>query len=75
MHGIVGTNYRYDRSYLDKLKGEIENKTTGRLSFIEIYEIKDVKGRVLMLVIPLAPTTKFIKRLLLYVKGVFVWVK
>lgn len=54
-HSIVGTNYRTNRADLDKLKGEIANKTTNRITFIEIHEV--IKGglRVLMFQIPAAP--------------------
>lgn len=54
-HTIVGTNYRIDRADLDRLKGEIANKTTNRITFIEIHEIIREGGRVLMFQIPAAP--------------------
>lgn len=53
---IVGSNYRVgNRSYLDSLKGEIANKTSNRITFIEIYEINLHKARVVMFQIPAAP--------------------
>lgn len=54
-HRIVGTTYRSHRSDLDKLKGEIANKTTNRISFIEIHEVDTADGRVIMFQIPSAP--------------------
>ncbi|MFA5078004.1 MAG: RNA-binding domain-containing protein [Dehalococcoidia bacterium] len=54
-HRIVGSQYRNKRNQLDKLKGEIANKTTDRITFIEIYEIKFEVGRVVMFQIPAAP--------------------
>ncbi|ROI07389.1 transcriptional regulator [Kaistella haifensis] len=54
-HSIVGTQYRSERKDLDKLKGEIANKTTNRISFIEIYELPEPEGRVVMFKIPAAP--------------------
>ncbi|MCK6614350.1 MAG: putative DNA binding domain-containing protein [Ignavibacteriaceae bacterium] len=54
---IVGTKYRQDnRPYLDSLKGEIANKTTNRITFVEIYELNLAGGRrVVMMQIPAAP--------------------
>lgn len=54
-HSIVGTTYRSHRSDLDKLKGEIANKTTNRISFIAIHEVDTADGRVIMFQIPAAP--------------------
>ena len=54
-HRIVGTIYRSQRSDLDKLKGEIANKTTNRISFIDIHEVDTADGRVIMFQIPAAP--------------------
>lgn len=34
MHEIVGSQYRPERKKLDKLKGEIADKTTNRISFM-----------------------------------------
>lgn len=54
-HAIVGTNYRVKRADLDSLKGEIANKTTNRISFIEIHEVVTPEGRVILFQIPAAP--------------------
>lgn len=54
-HTVVGTNYRSNRTDLDKLKGEIASKTTNRITFIEIHEFIKGGGRVLMFQIPAAP--------------------
>lgn len=52
---IVGSRFRSARKDLDNLKGEIAEKTTNRITFIEIYELLLADGRVLMLQIPAAP--------------------
>jgi ATP-dependent DNA helicase RecG len=52
---IVGSKFRYNRADLDSLKSEIANHTTGRLTFIEIYELSFPEGRVVMFEIPGAP--------------------
>lgn len=53
---IVGSLFRNNnRPYLDSLKGEIANKTTNRITFIEIHELNLPEGRVVMLQIPAAP--------------------
>ena len=49
---IIGTRYRMKRQDLDSLKREIANKTTNRITFIEIHELKLPKGRVIMFQIP-----------------------
>ena len=54
-HTIVGSQFRPNRKDLDSLKGEIANKTTNRISFIEIYELPEPEGRVVMFKIPAAP--------------------
>ena len=54
-HSIVGTQYRSERKDLDKLKGEIANKTTNRISFIDIHEVNLPEGRVILFQIPAAP--------------------
>lgn len=54
-HNIVGTNYRNNRPALDKLKEEIADKTTNRITFIEIHEVNDQQGRVILFQIPAAP--------------------
>lgn len=52
---VVGTNFRRARKDLDHLKEEIADKTTSRISFVEIHEVDHPKGRVLLLEIPAAP--------------------
>ena len=52
---VVGTCYRSDRSKLDNLKSEIANKTTNRITFIEIHELLLPEGRIIMFQIPAAP--------------------
>lgn len=54
-HAIVGTNYRLQRKDLDSLKGEVGNKTTNRITFIEIHELPTPQGRVILFQIPSAP--------------------
>ena len=55
LHKIVGSQFRPVRKDLDSLKSEIANKTTNRITFIELYELKLPEGRVVMLQIPAAP--------------------
>lgn len=52
---IVGSNYRPNRVDLDSLKNEVANKTTNRITFIEIHELIEPDGRVVMFQIPAAP--------------------
>lgn len=54
-HQVVGTNYRNHRPALDSLKSEIANKTTNRITFVEIYEVNHPLGRVVLFQIPAAP--------------------
>ncbi|MCX7028390.1 MAG: putative DNA binding domain-containing protein [Spirochaetes bacterium] len=54
-HAIVGSQYRSNRPDLDSLKGEIANKTTNRITFIEIHELMEPEGRVVLFQIPAAP--------------------
>lgn len=54
-HDITGSNFRSSRKDLDSLKGEIANKTTNRITFAEIHELKLQEGRVIMFQIPAAP--------------------
>jgi len=54
-HQIVGSRFRPIRKDLDNLKGEIANKTTNRITFIEIHELNEPEGRVIMFQIPAAP--------------------
>ncbi len=52
---IVGTKFRQSPKDLDSLKAEIANKTTGRITFIEIHEVIRPEGRVILFEIPAAP--------------------
>ena len=52
---VVGTNYRTNRSKLNSLKAEIANKTTNRITFLEIFELFLPEGRIIMFQIPPAP--------------------
>ncbi|MBI5100526.1 MAG: putative DNA binding domain-containing protein [Nitrospirae bacterium] len=52
---IVGSRFRQNRKDIDSLKGEIANKTTNRITFIEIHELHLPEGRVLMFQVPAAP--------------------
>lgn len=52
---IVNSQYRPHRNDLDSLKSEVANKTTNRITFIEIYELNTAEGRVIMFQIPAAP--------------------
>jgi ATP-dependent DNA helicase RecG len=54
-HAIVGSKFRTQRKELDSLKSEIANKTTNRITFIEIHELNEPDGRVVMFQIPAAP--------------------
>jgi ATP-dependent DNA helicase RecG len=54
-HKIVGSNYRSNKRDLDGLKGEIANKTTNRITFIEIHKLATPDGRLVMFQIPAAP--------------------
>jgi len=54
-HKVVGTKYRDNRTDLDKLKKEIADKTSNRITFQEIYELNLTDGRVILFQIPPAP--------------------
>lgn len=54
-HNIVGTAFRDDPVQLEKLKKEVADKTTGRITFLDIFEVRVEDKRVLMLQIPAAP--------------------
>ncbi|HET6556974.1 MAG TPA: RNA-binding domain-containing protein [Prolixibacteraceae bacterium] len=54
-HNIVNTQFRPKRKDLDSLKSEIADKTTNRITFIEIHELFLPDGRVIMFQIPAAP--------------------
>jgi ATP-dependent DNA helicase RecG len=52
---IINTLFRSNKTDLDSLKSEIANKTTNRITFLEIYELHLPEGRVIMFQIPSAP--------------------
>lgn len=52
---VVGSNFRPARKDLDSLKEEIANKTTNRITFIEIHEVQHAQGRIVLFEIPAAP--------------------
>lgn len=52
---VVGSNYRRQRNDLDSLKKEIADKTTNRITFIDIHEVLHEQGRVIIFEIPTAP--------------------
>ena len=54
-HQVVGSYFRSQRKDLDSLKEEIANKTTNRITFIEIHEVQLDRGRVVLFEIPAAP--------------------
>lgn len=51
---VVGSSYRLNRVNLDHLKVEIASQTSGRLTFEEIYEVRQVESRVVIFQIPRA---------------------
>ena len=53
-HKIVGTQYRNNQKDLHSLKHEIAEKTNNRISFVEIHELFEPEGRVVMFQIPAA---------------------
>lgn len=52
---VVGSSFRSSRKDLDSLKEEVANKTTNRITFIEIHEVQHADGRVVLFEIPAAP--------------------
>lgn len=54
-HTITGTGFRSDKADLESLKKEIADKTTERITFIDIHELISPEGRVLLFQIPPAP--------------------
>ncbi len=52
---IVGSRFRENRKDLDSLKNEVANKTTNRITFVEIHELRLSGKRVVMFQIPPAP--------------------
>ena len=53
--GVVGTSYRNDPKKLQSLKHEIAQKTTGNLTFSNVFELEVEGKRVLLFEIPAAP--------------------
>lgn len=54
-HTVVGSQFRFAVKDLTSLKKEIADKTTHRLTFIDIHEVNHPLGRVLLFEIPAAP--------------------
>lgn len=54
-HQVIGSGFRTSRKDLDSLKEEVANKTTNRITFIEIHEVNHLNGRVVMFEIPASP--------------------
>lgn len=52
---VVGSQFRTSPKDLHSLKKEIADKTTNRLTFVDIHEIDHPDGRVLLFEIPAAP--------------------
>ena len=52
---VVGTDIKRNPGSLNALKHAVSQKTTGRLTFIEIHKVDHPKGRVVMFEIPPAP--------------------
>lgn len=52
---VVGSQFRLVRKDLDHLKEEIANKTTNRITFIDIHEVSEAGKRVVLFEIPAAP--------------------
>lgn len=52
---VVGSSYRTNRVKLDQLKSEVADKTTNRITFVEIYELTVEEKRVVLFQIPPAP--------------------
>lgn len=54
-HNVVGSQFRSNKNDLNSLKSEIANHTSYRITFIEIYELIELEGRVILFQIPAAP--------------------
>lgn len=52
---IVGTTYRQDKQHLQSLKMQIAQGSEPSITFRDIHEYEDERGRVLLLEIPAAP--------------------
>lgn len=53
---IIGTSFRHNKKDLESLKEELSHKTTGNITFLDIYEIIVESKRVILFKIPAAPT-------------------
>lgn len=54
-HQVVGSRFRENHKDLQSLKKEVADKTTERLTFVDIHTVQHSEGRVLLLEIPAAP--------------------
>jgi len=54
-HTVIGTKYRHNGNKLPKIKYEISQQTTEKISFIDVREIMVDGKRVIMFKIPAAP--------------------
>lgn len=52
---VIGSNFRPVRKDLDSLKEEIANKTSNRITFVDIHEVQHAQERVVLFEIPAAP--------------------
>lgn len=52
---VVGSQFRANVKDLQSIKKEIADKTTNRLTFVDIHEVDHPYGRVLLFEIPAAP--------------------
>jgi len=52
---ICGSNYRSGKAALEKLKVQVSQQTNHQITFIDIYELIDPQGRVLLFQIPPSP--------------------
>jgi len=52
---IVGTSFRSDNTHLMSLKSEIAQHTTNNITFVEIHEVIEPEGRILLFEIPATP--------------------
>lgn len=54
-HSVVGTRFRENPKHIQSLKKEVADKTTERLTFVDIHTVRHEDKRVLLLEIPAAP--------------------
>lgn len=52
---VVGSKFRMNPKDLQSLKKEVADKTTNRLTFVDIHEVEHPNGRVVLFEIPAAP--------------------